>query len=553
MSATMPSTAWQPHAANHRESLAPSGRRRHRPSRSFLPLMAICTVQAALSLTLVWSNTAYIDEADYLWIGHLEIAHLLHGSSWPSAYADGLFSGSPLVYPPLGALADSIGGLAGARILSLAFMLIATVLLYFTASELIGHRGAIISSALWALSEPAIRLAFATYDSLSVALIAVSAWLIVQTGHRRYRGVFVSAAATALALANFTAYSSIVIDPVVIACAFLTWLPRMGTWRTALYTVWLAGGSASLFSLLITVSHCWSGLLFTVITRNVADYQGIIPVLSDIWDYAGIIMVLAIAGSIAACNTENRPRAGLLVLLGSAAFIVPAAQLHDQTAWSLDKHLAYGIWFAVIVIGYWCDRLIRWLPGTSWQLAAICCVVGIAYIGINNWQSAWDRYHAWPNSSSFISNFKIAVAQNRGLIYVPGQEANIAQYYTKQGEDWMRWTAALQLNPVAVRQGVPSSYYSSQLKSGKYGVIALFYSTTLSSAPQLSSELLLSPPGISTNRKLLGLIGESSGESGLSALTLALENDPNYRRVAVGPYNSAHDYGIYAIWQMVRT
>ncbi len=41
--------------------------------------MAICAVQAALSLTLVWSNTAYIDEANNLWVGRLEIAHWLHG------------------------------------------------------------------------------------------------------------------------------------------------------------------------------------------------------------------------------------------------------------------------------------------------------------------------------------------------------------------------------------------------------------------------------------------------------------------------------------------
>ena len=135
------------------------------PRRLRRPVLIICALQAALSLTLVWSNTAYIDEADYLWVGHLEIAHWLHGTSWPSAYAERLFSGSPVIYPPIGALADSIGGLAGARILSLAFMLGATVLLYLTASRLIGRGGAVIAAILWALSEPVMRLAFATSRS----------------------------------------------------------------------------------------------------------------------------------------------------------------------------------------------------------------------------------------------------------------------------------------------------------------------------------------------------------------------------------------------------
>ena len=30
------------------------------------PLMAICLLQAAVSLSLVWSNTAFTDEAQYL-------------------------------------------------------------------------------------------------------------------------------------------------------------------------------------------------------------------------------------------------------------------------------------------------------------------------------------------------------------------------------------------------------------------------------------------------------------------------------------------------------
>ena len=150
-------------------------------------------MQAALSLTLVWSNTAYIDEADYLWVGHLEIGALAARDIMAIGVRRRLFSGSPVIYPPLGALADSIGGLAGARILSLVFMLGATVLLYLTASRLIGRSGAVFAAALWALSEPAMRLAFATFDPLSVLLTALSAWLIVQAGYRRRGGAFVAA------------------------------------------------------------------------------------------------------------------------------------------------------------------------------------------------------------------------------------------------------------------------------------------------------------------------------------------------------------------------
>src|ERR1700727_49306 len=221
-------------------------------------------------------------------------------------------------------------------------MLGATVLLYLTALRLIGRRGAVISATLWALSEPAIRLTFATFDPLSVFLTAMSVWLIVQAGYRRHRATLVLAAAVALATANATAYSGIVIDPVVVAFAFLAWLPDMQVWRAAFYTLGLTVASAVVFALLIVASHSWSGLLFTVIARNIADHQDTVTILSNSWAYVGILVVLATIGSITACGTERRSRASLLLLLGLAAFVVPAAQVRDQTGWSLDQHLAYG-------------------------------------------------------------------------------------------------------------------------------------------------------------------------------------------------------------------
>jgi hypothetical protein len=42
-------------------------------------LIGILVGQAVLSLRLIWSNAAFEDEALYLWVGHLEWAHWLHG------------------------------------------------------------------------------------------------------------------------------------------------------------------------------------------------------------------------------------------------------------------------------------------------------------------------------------------------------------------------------------------------------------------------------------------------------------------------------------------
>ena len=117
-----------------------------------LVLIAILTLQAVLSLRLVWSNTAHLDEATYLYGGHVEIAHWLHGAPLPRLAT--YFSGAPVIYPPLAALAASIGGLAAARLLSLAFMLGATALLWSTTSKLFGARAAFFAAALFAAARP---------------------------------------------------------------------------------------------------------------------------------------------------------------------------------------------------------------------------------------------------------------------------------------------------------------------------------------------------------------------------------------------------------------
>jgi putative flippase GtrA/glycosyltransferase involved in cell wall biosynthesis len=525
-----------------------------RPRRLLHPLMAICATQAGLSLTLIWSNTAYTDEAGSLWVGRLEIAQWLHGTSWPSTYAYRLLSGSPTIYPPLGALANDIGGLAGARILSLTLMVTATVLLYLTASRLIGRTGALFASALWALSEPAIRLALATFDPLSIFLTALSAWLVVEAGYRRHRGEFVAAAAVTLALANVTAYSAIVIDPVVIAFAFLAWRTHIGTKNASFCAAWLTAGLLLFFSLLMTVSHSWAGILYTVTNRGVFGHQSILLVVNDSWDYSWLIIALALIGAVAGFATESRHRAALLALLGGTAFIVTVAQLHDQTTFSLDEHLADALWLAAIGAGYACTKFIRWLPGARRQFAALTCVVALVYPAVTSWQSAWERYHAWPSAGAFIKAMRPVVAHSHGPLYVPTTEANIAEYYTPEESDWTRWNADLSLNPVTSPSNPLKSYYSGKLRSGDYGVIALFYSTTFSSAPQLSGRMLLYSPASGRYQKLLQLVGSDSGEPGLSALTLALEGDPEYKLKGVGPYDASnfsgtHDYGVYAIWQ----
>ena len=58
---------------------------------AFWPLPLVLILQAVLSLRLIRADTAFQDEALYLWAGHLEWANLLHSTpvpQFPSYFRD---------------------------------------------------------------------------------------------------------------------------------------------------------------------------------------------------------------------------------------------------------------------------------------------------------------------------------------------------------------------------------------------------------------------------------------------------------------------------------
>jgi hypothetical protein len=513
-------------------------------SRLLHPLAAILAVQAALSATLIWSNTAFTDEADYLWIGRLVLGSWVHGRSWPASYGEKILPGSPLVYPPIGGLADSIGGLAGARIASLIFMLGATALLYGTASKLFGRVAATFAATAFVLSEPVIRLAFATAEPLSIFLTALAAWLIVAAAERRRHGELVAAAAGALALANAAAYNGTIIDPVLVAFAFCVWVPRLGAQQAASSTAWFAGAWMVFLGGLLTFSRSWPGFTATVAGNGTSSHENPVLVLTDIWTYAGLVVVLGLVGAVVAGAAQDSRLTWLVAVLGGAALIVPVVQLATQNADLLDRRVGYGLWFAAIAAGYGCARVVRWLPAAGRPLTVAACVIVGSYLGLAAWKSATDVYHGWPDSRAFVASFTKAAAQSKGLLFVASQQ-HVAEYYTKAGDDWTRWKSdGLSLNP-PTKPTV--AYYKRLLGQANYSVVALFYSTSFTNG-NLPAGLLTAAGSSGKSQQVLGSASDP-GEPGLSELTEALREDPAYHLAGNGPYDNGNNHGVYLIWR----
>ena len=199
---------------------APS-RRRRRVSRAIL--FGILVVQALLSLRL--QNTAFQDEALYLYFGHLQLDHLVSGTPVPSGFTE-YFSGSPVLYPVLAAAVESVFGLAGARALSLVFMLGATALLYSLTRLLFNERAALCAAAIFATTQYTLFLGnLATYDAAVIFLLALAAWIVVRTAPRSAILACILAAPVA-ALAVAVKYAALMFLPTVVMLAALAAFPH---------------------------------------------------------------------------------------------------------------------------------------------------------------------------------------------------------------------------------------------------------------------------------------------------------------------------------------
>ena len=101
-----------------------------------------------MSFRLLHASFANGDESLYIYSGHQLIHEFWHGGGSP--YYETYFSGAPVIYPVLAAMADHIGGLVLVRLMSLAFILTATGLLYATARRLFGYWPAVVAIGLFA-------------------------------------------------------------------------------------------------------------------------------------------------------------------------------------------------------------------------------------------------------------------------------------------------------------------------------------------------------------------------------------------------------------------
>ena len=474
-------------------------------------LIAVLAVQAGMSVHLIWSNTAFQDEALYLWAGRLEISHWLHGTTLPlfTVY----FSGAPVIYPVLGAAASDIGGLAAARLVSAAFMLATTALLWATTVRLHGRRPAALAVALFACLGPTIHLgALATFDAPAEFLVALAAWCVVRAGSRGDQTRWMLAASGALLLANVTAYSSAIFDPVVIVLATVTCLPAPGGKAAVRRGAAVAAYLTAALAILIAAS---SGYYLTGITQTTvlraAGHDSPAAVLGWAGRWAGLVICLAVVGTTWCwASPARRPGALLPLTLAVAGLLAPLEQARLHTTVSLDKHTDIGAWFAAIGAGYTVSQLLAWLSRGAWRPASTAaCAAALLLTGRAGLAQAKALY-AWPDAARFVTSFA-PLAERHGRLLV--EDPSVAEYYLPAGDQWQRWsnTRSVQL-PSGHNSGVPvggsggPALYARLIRRGYFSVVALNFMATPGLDRQIAADLRRNP-----SYRVIAVIGYGTG------------------------------------------
>ena len=512
-----------------------AARRDDRPTRwhvpSGWPLLPVLIVQALLSLRLVRADTAHQDEALYLWAGHLQWANWLHGTAIPPfAY---YFSGAPVIYPPLGALADHVGGLAGARVLSLGFMLGATTLLWSAARRRYGRRAAFFAAALFAVLAPTLHLgAFATFKALSLFLVALAAWCVLRAGERGVLPGRMIAAGIALALANATSYSTVLFDVLVLVAVVLAAFPapggRVALRRFAILATTVIALLAA--GLLIGGSNYLNGVKATILTP-VEHTSSLLSVLSSTWYWAGILVILAVAGVVfSAARREGRAQTWLLAVLAAAAILGPAEQAWLHTAALLNEHVGVGAWFAAIAAGYAVDRFIAAAPaGREQAYMSAACVIALAfpvYLGV---VQSWSFATSWPNAKAFIAVFRPLADHSTGPMLV--EDPSIAKYYLPSGQQWRRWSST---RNIVLSSGASTGTTAGIISAGNAATFAYYIAHGYFSYVALNfTDTTALDHGLATE----------------------LHHNPDYHTIAVVPYGTEvppYGQGTYVIWKYER-
>jgi 4-amino-4-deoxy-L-arabinose transferase-like glycosyltransferase len=430
----------------------------------------IVALQAVISLTTL-HNTAFQDEALYLYAGR-QIIHHWAGGPVPLDHYASYFSGYPDAYPVIGGFLDMIGGLELARAFSLICMLGVTLIVYSVTIRLFGRPAALFACAAYAGAGVVLFLGrLATFDALCLFLIALATAIAVHSVGRR--PWITLAIGPVLVLAILAKYAALLFVPPVLgllACLSVTVLGwRRAVWRLALA---LATFVLSLGTVYVIMDKAALHALHSSTTNRLVYLKAPrLALFTHVLKMGGLIFLLAFVGVLVLLLFERRSGVLAVLLFGSSC-LAPLYHIYMQEPISLDKHIAYGLFFAAPLAGY----ALAWLSGYGRQplfsfhrgywVAGAAVVTVVFTLGLGQSRALFAN---WANTAALSSAMHTKFRDGSGRIMA--EDIEVARFDALDVTEPWQWNSfyypyyvgpsgrSLLGNPALV-QAIKTRYYS---------------------------------------------------------------------------------------------
>jgi hypothetical protein len=406
---------------------------------SFWPLILILAMQAFIAVVTL-HNTAFQDEALYLYAGRQIFRYWMGGPAPLDRYAF-YFSGYPAVYPVLGGVLDMIGGLELARWFSTVCMMGVNAIIYSSTQKFFHRPAAIFASAAYASLGTVLFVSrLATFDALCLCLIALATGLAYQVSTSRHPWLALMMGPL-IVLSVLAKYAAMLFALPVLGLLVFCSIAFQGWWRMLLR---LAMAIVTLGISLVVAYHFMDKLAFHAINGSTTNRTALIQkspqeLFLHVLYMGGIVYAAALVGL--ALVFVRYPRFRLMaLLLFATSWLAPAYHIYKQEAVSLDKHLAFGLFFAAPLAGYALAWLSGYLQPTfsrangRYWLAGLAVVLIVFTLGT---QQSQTLYASWANTSGLSYALHTQMRDGSGRFLV--EDIEVARYDAKDITEQWQW------------------------------------------------------------------------------------------------------------------
>jgi 4-amino-4-deoxy-L-arabinose transferase-like glycosyltransferase len=337
-------------------------------------LWSVLAAQATLTLPWMWRTAPFSGEALYLSAAH---------SGWGPLFAETTsLPGSPVLYPPVVSVFDTVGGLIGARLLSLLFMLGATALVYLMGDRMFGQMSGLLAALLFAVCGIIVHLgAAATFDPMALFFLVLSLYAAVRM--RDGAVWWVLLCPVALAVANATKYTTIAWDPLIIGTVLLYGWSKKAQAICLTISVTATVAVLDIGILMLGGADFATAVMLNTFYRS--PQAGPPSSMFSVFDHAmlmtGLIVLIAIAGVwVSVVKKMPASATAFLCLLIAAALIAPIEQARVHQMASLDQNMSFGLPFAALGAGYALGGWRQWLGRRRYWGKVIATVAAVGTV-----------------------------------------------------------------------------------------------------------------------------------------------------------------------------